>query len=76
MFSWLIKIGLIVLGVWLFHRLCLWMEKKGWIYYKKNPSGGGMGNALQELNALMRPSVKHVQEAKKETREEAGKDKP
>ncbi len=52
------------------HYLFLWMEKKGWIYYKTKPSGSGIGNALQELNSFMNPSVKEVLERKFDQKEE------
>lgn len=54
-----LKIGL---ALYLLHRLGLWMEQRGWIYYKHKSPGSGAGNALQELNAFMRPSVRHAQE--------------
>ena len=56
------KIGL---ALFVLHRLALWMESKGWIYYKHKSPGAGAGNALQELNAFMRPSVRHTQEITK-----------
>ncbi|MCJ8278113.1 MAG: hypothetical protein HRT44_12260 [Bdellovibrionales bacterium] len=52
------------------HYLFLWMESKGWIYYKNKPSGSGVGNALQELNSFMNPAVKEVLERKFEHKEE------
>ncbi|MEM7646275.1 MAG: hypothetical protein AAF203_05150, partial [Pseudomonadota bacterium] len=52
------------------HHLLLWMEKKGWIYYKTKPRGSGMGDALQELNAFMNPAVKEVLERKFEHKKE------
>lgn len=69
--STLIAICGIGLSLWLMHRLGLWMESKGWIYYKSKPkAGGGFGNALDELNRCFRPSYQHVQEVKKKARKE------
>lgn len=64
------------IGSWLFDKTCLWLERKGLLYYRfKKPQKGIIGAALQELNAQIMPSIRHVivtqkQEAqsKKETR--------
>lgn len=61
------KIGMIVVvALFLMDRLGLWMERKGWLYYRyKKPSGGGgLGNVLQEFNTILNPSVRHIQEVK------------
>lgn len=61
---------LILVVLFLIDQLALWMERKGWLYWrhrKRNPSGG-VGNALQELNSLMNSSNRHVVEAKKEVK--------
>ena len=52
------------------HHLLLWMEKRGWVYYQKKPQGSGLGNALQELNSLINPSVREVLERKYEDQKE------
>ena len=52
------------------HFTLLWMEEKGWVYYKKKPNGSGYGNALQEFEALMNPSVRVILEEKHESKEE------
>ena len=50
----------------LFNLFCLWLEQKGWLYYKrKRPLGGTVGNALQELQTLLIPSNKYVVEVKR-----------
>lgn len=61
---------LCVLGLFLFHRFCLWLESKGWLYYRnKKPKNEILGNALQELNAILQPSARHTIEMKQnETR--------
>lgn len=70
----------VAIGLYILDQLGLWMERKGWLYYrhKKPSTGGGVGNALQELNALMNPSIRHVVEVKqKDTkqRDDQGEDK-
>ena len=41
------------------HRLCLWMEKRGWLYYRTRKPGGGARSfiALQEF---LEPPTRHV----------------
>ena len=57
-----------LIGVILFicDQIGLWMERKGWVYWrhKKPSTRGGIGNSLQELNAILNPSVRHVIEVK------------
>ena len=67
----LIYLALFVLGGVLLHFLALWMESKGWLYYRKKPQGGsGVGTALEELNGFLRPNIQHVQEEKKRSKRE------
>jgi hypothetical protein len=48
------------------HRLGLWMESRGWIYYrKKRGSSGGLGTAFLEVQSLLEPSARHVLEVKR-----------
>lgn len=59
----------VVVGLFLLDQLGLWLERRGWLYWRhrKPSAGGGVGNALQELNALMNPSVRHVIKAKEKS---------
>ena len=58
------------------HRLALWMETRGWLYWTN--SGGHStraGNAMLELQKLTDPSKRHVIEiraAKRPKRDAAG----
>lgn len=53
--------------MWLFDKLCLWLEGNGWLYYKNHkPQSGLLGTALQELNAQLVPSQRHAVVAKQE----------
>lgn len=55
----------IFLGLYLIDRICLWLEAKGWLYYRHHqPPGGFVGNALLELNSLFQPSIRHTIEMK------------
>ena len=63
--------GILLIAAWRgLHYLFLWMETRGWIYYKTRPSSSGLGNALQELNSFMNPAVKEVLERKFEEQNE------
>lgn len=62
----LIKIILFCAAIYLSDRLCLWLERKGWLYYRnKKASGGVMGSALLELHSLLQPGIRNVVEIKK-----------
>lgn len=59
-------------GLYGLHRLAVWAERRGWIYYReKRGSSGTVGNALLEVLALFEPSTRHVVE---ERRREAVED--
>ena len=48
------------------HRLGLWMEARGWIYYrKKHGSSSGLGTAFLEIQSLFEPSKRHVLEVRR-----------
>jgi hypothetical protein len=53
--------------IWLFDKTCLWLERKGWLYYRfEKPKKGIIGAGLQELDALIMPSNRHVIVAQKQ----------
>lgn len=54
-------------GIFILDRMGLWLESKGWIYWrKKRSTGAGFGNALQELDAFFRPNSRYTIEVNKE----------
>jgi len=54
------------------HLLALWMERKGWIYYKHNkPSSSRLGNAFLEIQSILEPGKKHIIEIKNELKKES-----
>lgn len=60
---------LVVLGVALavLHRLALWAERRGWIFYKhRKASPGSVANGLLQVQALLEPGVRHVVESRLE----------
>lgn len=61
---WLV---VIVAGLYALHRLALWMESRGWIYYKHSSgSSTRAGSAMLEVQQLLEPSKRHVIEIKRE----------
>lgn len=57
-------LGIIIL-LYLLDKLCLWLEHKGFLYYRKNkPKGGVMGSILLELDNIVNPSTRSVIEIK------------
>ena len=68
--KWLVIAG-VVIGVYGLHRLALWMEAKGWIFYihkKANPNT--LGNAVLSVEQLIRPGAEHVLEVRQSQRVE------
>ena len=55
----LVALGLAIL--YSLHRLGLWAERRGWIYYKmKHGSSGTLSTAVLEAEALLDPSKRHI----------------
>lgn len=52
--------GLMVLG-YVLHRLALWAESRGWIYYRSSRGSGGaaLSNAMSEFEAVLNPAAEH-----------------
>ena len=56
-------------------RAGLWMERRGWIYWRKRQpdaargtGGGGLSGVLTDFQALVEPQVRHVIEDREERR--------
>jgi hypothetical protein len=63
MIKYLLLAVFAALGLFIIDRLGLWLEAKGWVYWRKRKSGGA-GHALQEFDALFRPSARYTIEVK------------
>lgn len=60
---WLLGLGLAVAGLYGLHRLALWAESNGWIYYRtRHMPAGAAGLALLEVTSILQPQVEHVVE--------------
>ena len=65
---WGIVIAIALYGL---HRLALWAEDRGYIYYlEKQQSPGTLGNAFLETQALIEPNKKAMVEALRDEHEE------
>ena len=60
-----------VLGVYAAHRVLCWMERRGWIYYRRRGTSAALGNALLQVQTFYQPSVEQVLEARLEEPAEA-----
>lgn len=62
---------LVLVALVLLDRLGLWMERRGWIYWRKRRSKGTLGATLLELQKIFESGKsKHVIEAKRDGRKE------
>lgn len=49
------------LALWLVHRGLVWMEGRGWVYYRDAPPPPGAAvNALSVFETLVNPAAEHV----------------
>ena len=64
----------IAAGLYSLHRLALWAEQRGWIYYRRSHgSSGTLGNAMLEVQAMIEPSKRHILEERVKESAEAQK---
>lgn len=55
----------IILVVYLADKIGLWLERKNYLYYRRNkPRGGALGSTLLELNAQLSPGNRYIVEMK------------
>ena len=53
--------------LYLLHRLALWAEGRGWIYYqRRRPSRSALGNAFLEVQAIVEPGKRRLLEARQQ----------
>jgi hypothetical protein len=50
-------------GMYALDRLGLWLEARGWIYYRTKRGSVSLGMAVLETQALLDPAKRHVLEA-------------
>jgi len=72
---WLLWVGLAVAALWGAHRLALWAESRGWIYYRTHRMPvGSAGMAMLEVTSLLDPAAEHVIEEVRGCRARAEQD--
>jgi hypothetical protein len=54
-----------VAGLLLLDQLFLWMERKGWVYYRKVKPKSGWGDVFVGSD-IFNPGARHLQEARQE----------
>jgi hypothetical protein len=54
-----------------FHRLCLWLEKRGWLYYKHKKPTSSPASSFVALQQFLEPPTQHVLHVKEEKRHQA-----
>ena len=73
-----IVLGFLVALFWL-DRLCLWLEDRGWLYYRRKKPGSSAASAWVAMQQFIEPGIKHVvqieQEKRSEDDVEAGKER-
>ncbi len=58
-------------GLFLLDRLLLWMERCGWIFYRRRkPDPASVGSALLQLHQMAQPDRKYMIEARQRERAE------
>jgi hypothetical protein len=58
---WLLWVGLALAGLYALHRLALWAESRGWIYYRtKHAPLGAAGLAMMEVASIVHPQLEYV----------------
>jgi hypothetical protein len=71
--AWLI-VGLLAIGLipalWLLDRLGLWLEDRGWLYYRKKKPRSSPMSAWVAAQQFIEPGVKHVVQVSQERRNE------
>ena len=69
---WLLWVALAASVLFGLHRLALWAEGRGWIYYREHRApAGAAGLAMLEVTSLLDPAVEHVVEGARDARARA-----
>jgi hypothetical protein len=58
---------LAALSLWALHHLGLWLERRGWLFYRdRKPSSSAVGSAFLNIEEFVRPAARHEIEAQQE----------
>jgi hypothetical protein len=65
----------VLLALYTLDRLFLWMENRGWVYYRKTRgSGGGASGVLTTTQQFVEPQVQNVIEMREQSKEHNQRD--
>lgn len=66
-----------LVALFAFDRLMLWMERRGWIYWRRrHASPGTLGRAMLEMQSMVEPQVGHQLEEEERSDEATPGDPP
>ena len=71
--KWLpfLLVAAFVAAAFVIDRILLWMERRGWIFYRTiHADPKNIGPAFLEIQRILEPGARHVQEEKLQQREE------
>jgi hypothetical protein len=63
MLLWMLIVASVPFVLYALHRLALWMEERGYLYYMYKKPKGGTGGAFLGLQQIIEPQVQHVIQA-------------
>jgi hypothetical protein len=79
-FSDIVIWGLIIVGglaaLYGLHRLGLWLEKRGWLFYKHKKPSSSAASCFVALQQVLEPPIKHVLHVNDEKRHQAEEKAP
>lgn len=76
---WHVMTGAVILGVtaalYGLHRLCLWLEERGWLFYLHKKPSSSPASCFAAMQQALEPQIKHVA-CIKEERQQAKAEAP
>jgi hypothetical protein len=58
------------IAIFWFDRFCLWLEDRGWLYYRNKKPTSSAGSVFVAMQQFIEPKVKHVVQVKQDSRSE------
>jgi hypothetical protein len=58
------------------HRLCLWLEQRGWLFYMDRKPTGSVASCFVAVQQAIEPAARHVHEMKETRRTPASDETP
>ena len=78
---WHVLIGAVIVltalaSLYGLHRLGLWLEQRGWLYYKYKRPSSSPASCLAALQQALEPQTQHVMQVREEKRHHAEDEAP